>query len=145
MYGCETWAVKKAESQRINAFELWCWIRLLRVPCISRRPNQSILIAIHPEYSLEEMMLKLMLQYCGHLIWRTDHWKRPWCWERLKTKEKDEAEDDVVRQLHQLNGCEFEQTMGDTAAWYAEAHKVPKSQMQQSDQTRTTHENLYIH
>ena len=72
MYGCESWAIKKAEHQRIDAFELWCWRRLLRVPWTSRRSIQSILKEISPEYSLEGLMLKLKLQYFGHLMWRTD-------------------------------------------------------------------------
>ena len=72
MYGCESWSIKKAEHQRINAFELWCWRRLLRVPWTARRSNQSILKEISPEYSLEGLMLKLKLQYFGHLMQRTD-------------------------------------------------------------------------
>ena len=72
MYGCESWTIKKAEHQRIIAFELWCWRRLLRVPWTARRSNQSILKEISPEYSLEGLMLKLRLQYCGHLIQRAD-------------------------------------------------------------------------
>ena len=84
MYGCERWTIKKAERRRIDAFELWCCRRLLRVPWTARRSNQSILKEISPEYSLEEMTLKLKLQYfatwCEELI----HLKRPWCWERLK-------------------------------------------------------------
>ena len=72
MYGCESWTVKKAECQRIGAFELWYWRRLLRVPWTTRRCNQSILMEISPEYSLEGLMLKLKLQYSGHLIQRTD-------------------------------------------------------------------------
>ena len=72
MYGCESWTIKKAEHQRINAFELWCWRRLLRVPWTARRSNQSILVEMSPEYSLEELMLKLKLQYFGHLMQRTD-------------------------------------------------------------------------
>ena len=72
MYGCESWTVKKAERQRMDAFELWCWRRLLRVPWIARRSNQSILKEISPEYSLEGLMLKLKLQYFGHLMRRTD-------------------------------------------------------------------------
>ena len=71
MYGCESWTIKKAEHQRINAFELWCWRRLLRVPWTARRSNQSILKEISPEYSLEGLMLKLKLQYFGHLMQRT--------------------------------------------------------------------------
>ena len=72
MYGCESWTIKKAERRRIDAFELWCWRRLLRVPWTERRSNQSILKEISPEYSLEGLMLKLKLQYFGHLIGRTD-------------------------------------------------------------------------
>ena len=72
MYGRESWTVKKAEGQRINAFELWCWRRLLRVPWTARRSNQSILKEVSPEYSLERLMLKLKLQYFGHLMQRTD-------------------------------------------------------------------------
>ena len=85
MYGCESWSIKKAEHWRIDAFELWCWRRLLRVPWTARRSKQSILKEISPEYSLDELKLKLKLQYFGHLIWRTDSFqKRPWCWEILK-------------------------------------------------------------
>ena len=72
MYGCESWTIKKAEHQRIDAFELWCWRRLLGVPLTARRSNQSILKEISPEYSLEGLMLKLKLQYFGHLMQRTD-------------------------------------------------------------------------
>ena len=72
MYGCESWTIKKAERCRIDAFELWCWRRLLRVPWTARRSNQSILKEISPEYSLEGLMLKPKLQYFGHLMWRTD-------------------------------------------------------------------------
>ena len=76
MYGCESWTIKKAEHLRIDAFELWCWRRLLRVPWIARRSNQSILKEISPEYSLEGLMLKLKLQYFGHLMQRTDSLKK---------------------------------------------------------------------
>ena len=72
MYGCESWTIKKTEHRRIDAFELWCWRRLLRVPWTARRSNQSILKEISPEYSLEGLMLRLKLQYCGHLMGRTD-------------------------------------------------------------------------
>ena len=85
MYRCESWTIKKAEHWRIDAFELWCWRRLLRVSWTARRSNQWILKEIIPEYSLEGLILKLKLQYFGHLMWRLTHWKRPWCWERLKT------------------------------------------------------------
>ena len=84
MYGCESWIVKKAERWRIDAFELWCWRRLLRVPWTARRSNQSIPKEISPGISLEGLMLKLKLQYFGHLMQRADSWKRPWCWEGLR-------------------------------------------------------------
>ena len=84
MYGCESWIIKKAECQRIDAFELWCWRRLLRVPWTAKRSNQSTIQEIIPWCSLEGLMLKLKLQYFGHLMQRTDSLERPWCWERLK-------------------------------------------------------------
>ena len=85
MYGCEIWTIKKAEHQRIDAFELWSWRRLLSVPLTARRSNQSILKETSPEYSLERLMLKPKLQYFGHLMQQERiHWKRPWCCERLK-------------------------------------------------------------
>ena len=77
MYGSESWTIKKAECQRIDAFHLWCWKRLLRVPWTARRSNQSILKEISPEYSLEGLMLKLKLQYFGHLMQEMTHWKNP--------------------------------------------------------------------
>ena len=84
MYGYESWSTKKAEHQRIDGFELWCWRRLLIVPRTARRSNQSILKEISPEYSLEGLMLKLQwnVTWCEELT----HWKRPWCWERLKAE-----------------------------------------------------------
>ena len=83
MYGCESRTIKKNESRRIDAFELWYWKRLLRVPWTARRSNQSNLKEISPQYLLKGLMLKLKLQYFGHLMRRADHCKRPWCWERL--------------------------------------------------------------
>ena len=83
MYGCESWTAKKAEHQRTDAFELWCWRRLLRVPWTAKRSNQSILKEISPECSLEGLMLKLNLQYFGYLMWRADSFERLWCWEGL--------------------------------------------------------------
>ena len=85
---CESQTIKKVEHWRIDAFELWCWRRLLRVPSTARRSNQSILKEISPEYSLEGLMLKLKLQYFGTWCEELTHWKRPWCWERLKVREE---------------------------------------------------------
>ena len=84
MYGCESWTIEKTEHQRIDAFELWCWRRLVRVPWTARRSNQSILKVISPEYSLEGLILRLKLKYFGHLMWRIGSLEKPWCWERLK-------------------------------------------------------------
>ena len=86
-YGCESRTVKKAEHRRTDAFKLWCWRRLLRVPWTAKRSNQFILKKISPEYSLEGLMLKLKFQYFGHLMQIIDSLKRPWCWERLKAGE----------------------------------------------------------
>ena len=112
MYGCESWTIKKAEHQRIDAFELWCWRRLLRVPWTVRRSKQSILKAINPEYSLEGLMLKLKLQYFGHLIQRADHWKDPDAGKDWRGEEKGKTEDEMVGWHHWLDGHEFEHTLG---------------------------------
>ena len=88
MYGCESWTIKKAECQRFDAFELWCWKRLLRVPWSARRSNQSVVKEINPGYSLKGLMLKLKLQYFGYLMWRADSWKGHWYWKRLRAGEE---------------------------------------------------------
>ena len=88
MYGCESWTAKKADSRRIDIFELWCWRRLLRVPWLARKSNQSIWKEINPGYSLGGLMLKLKLHYFGTWCEEVALWKRPWCWERLKTGEE---------------------------------------------------------
>ena len=85
MYGCESWTIKKPEHQRIDAFKLWCWRRLLRVPWTARRSNQSILKEISPEYSLEGLMQKLKFNTLATWCVKLTHWKRPWCWGILKT------------------------------------------------------------
>ena len=115
MYGCENWTVKKAESQRIDAFEMWCWRRLLRVPWTARRSNQSILKEISPGCSLEWMMLKLKLRYFGHLMQRVDSLEKTLMLGKdWRQKEKGVAEDEIVRLHHLLNGHEFEQILGDS-------------------------------
>ena len=88
MYGCESWTIKKAEHRRIDAFELWCWRRLLRVPWTARRSNQSILKEINPEYSLEGLMLKLKLQYFGHLMRRTDSFEKTLMLEKIEGEKR---------------------------------------------------------
>ena len=112
MYDCESWTVKKAERQRIDAFELWCWRRLLRVPWTARRSNQSILKEISPEYSLGGLMLKLKLQYFGHLIWRTDSLDKTLMLGKIEGRRRRGRQ--RMRCLdgwhHWLDGHEFAQT-----------------------------------
>ena len=110
-YGCESWILKKAEHQRIDAFELWCWRRLLSVPWTARRSNQCILKEISPGCSLEGLMLKLKVQYFGHLMRRLTHWKIHWCWEGLG-QEKGMTEDEMAGWHHWLDGRESEWTPG---------------------------------
>ena len=110
MYGCESWTIKKAQRQRIDAFELWCWRRLLRVPWTARRSNESILKVISPGCSLEGLMLRLKLQYFGHLMcvksWLI--WKDPDAREDWRQEEKGTTEDEMGGWHHWLNGHEFE-------------------------------------
>ena len=114
MYGCEGWTRKKAEHWRIDAFELWCWKRLSRVPWTVRRSNQSILKEINPEYSLEGLMLKLKLQHHGHLTQRTNLLEKTLMMRKNWGQEqKGAAEDEMVGWHHWLNGREFEKTPGD--------------------------------
>ena len=109
MYGCESWTIKKDECQRIDAFELWCWRRLLRVPWTERRSNQSILKEVSSECSLEGLMLKLKLKYFGHLIRRADSLEKTLILGKIEgRKEKGVTEDEMVGWHHQCNGHEFE-------------------------------------
>ena len=106
MYECECWTIKKAEYRRIDAFELWCWRRLLRVPWTARRSNQSILRRISPEYSLGGLMLKLKLQYFGHLMRRADSLEKTLVLEKIEGRRR-EQQDEMVGWHHRLNGHEF--------------------------------------
>ena len=114
MCGCESWIIKKAEHQRIDAFELWCWRRLLRVPWTARRSSQSILKEISPGCSLEGLMLKLKLQYFGHLMWKVDSfekmrwWKDPDAGQDWGQEEKGMIEDEMVGWYHRLDRHGFE-------------------------------------
>ena len=108
MYGYESWTVKKAERQRIDAFEVWCWKRLLRVPWTARRSNQSILKEISPGISLEGMMLKLKLQYFGHLMRRVDCLEKSLMLGGTGQEEKGTTEDEMAGWHHGLDGCESE-------------------------------------
>ena len=112
MYGYESWTVKKAERRRIDAFELWCWRRLLRVPWTARRSNQSILKEISPGCSLERLMLKLKSNTLATWCEELTHFKRSWCWERLRAGGEATTEDEMIGWHHRLNGRESEWTLG---------------------------------
>ena len=110
MYESESWTIKKTEHRRIDAFELWCWRRLLRVPWTARRSNKSILKEISPDHSLEGLMLNLKLQYFGHLMRRTNSLDKTLMLEKIE--ENGMTEDEMVGWHHRLNGHEFEQALG---------------------------------
>ena len=112
MYECESWTIKKAECQRIDAFELWCWKRLLRVPWTARRSNQSILKENNPEYPLEGLLLKLKLKYFGHLMGRADSLEKTLMLGKIEDKRRRGQEDEIVGWHHRLDGHEFEQALG---------------------------------
>ena len=141
MYGCESWILKKAECRRIDAFELWCWRRLLRVPWTARRSNQSTLKEINPEYSLEGLMLKLKLQYFSYLMQRAKslektlmmgkiEGKRRRGWQRMRWL-------DSITNSMDMNLSKLQEIVKDRGAWHADIHGVTKSQTQLSDFTFT--------
>ena len=131
MYGCESWTVKKAERRRIDAFELWCWRRVLRVPLTARRSNQSILKEISPGCSLEGLMLKLKLQYSGHLMQRVDSLEKTLMLGGIGSRRRRGRQ--RMKWLDGMSLSELRELAMDREAWYAAIHGVTKSRTQLSD------------
>ena len=138
-YGCESWTVKKVQCQRMDAFELWCWRRLLRGTWTERRSNQSILKEINPEDSLEGLMLRLKPQFFGHLLQRAGHWKRLWCWEKLKAEREGDnrGQNGWMASPTPWTWVWARSGRWRTEAWHATVHGVALSRTQQSDWTTT--------
>ena len=137
MRGCESWSIKKAECRRINVCELWCWIRLLRVPWTARRSNQSIRKEIIPEYSLEWLMLKLKLQYFGYLMWKTDLLEKTLMLGKIQGRRRWQRMQwlDGLTDLMKMSLSKLQELVMDRQAWRAPVHEVAKSWTWLSDWT----------